>query len=99
MPIKNFDLALKTRSGEAMRDEDGKPALMKNIIVNALDMNPPMGLKPLTGEQKHIRATLAQRVFEGGDIELKDKESVMIKEAVEMHHPLIVGQIYDYLDA
>lgn len=89
---------LKTRQGEPIVLQDGKPRTMCDAIIDALD-NPQFSEKK-TGAEKHKINALALRILAGDPVEVTAEEVAQIKEAVGIGYgPLVVGQIYDAVES
>lgn len=101
MPIKNFDATLKDFDGSEIQDpnNDGKITPLTYYVKRALCT--PFADEPgLPGDVKVERYATAMKVHKGGDVELTPEEVVEIKKCVgKCFAPVIVGQIYEILNA
>ena len=91
----NFDRNTQNRDGSDIMESD-KPVTFSTIILNALDAADTEA----SGVEKMERHAIATKVFNGGDIELSTEEISKIKSCVGKHpYPLIVGQIFSYIES
>ena len=99
----NFDSAIKNLKGVDMKSiADGKetPLILKEIVVTALlaDVN-IQGERPETGQEKLKKFKLAQKIEQGGEIDLIAEDISFIKEKVgKTYTTLIVGRVYELLE-
>lgn len=107
MKTVNFDVELKDIKGSPMIDaETGKPLTMTRAIVNACGMaffDPTNGQRTMqeSGEMMLTRYKLGTRLLAGGNQDISDEESVLIKKLVgQVAHwtPAILGQVTALLD-
>lgn len=99
MPKKNFDFALKNMDGSIAIVGD-KEILAKDMVIEALLAPDEKLRKVTTGIEKAKRSTMAHAIYAGGEQDLKPEDITMIKDLVGIVHvPLVVGQLYDYLDS
>lgn len=94
----NFDVVLKTFGGEALKPPESykKDVLtLKDTAIEALLASSP----EQTGENKFKSYKLAQKVSQGGDVELTVEEVSQIKEAVgKCWGTNVVGPAWAILD-
>lgn len=103
--LRNFDKQITLIDGTLVvdsdrRDAEGnlKPMLQKDCIVNALVMSRDADAG-LSGDERLRRYRLAEKVQDGGDIDLTVDDIAHIKSAIEKTATtLIYGQIVDALD-
>lgn len=98
MTIKNFDALIKDMDGKDFI-ENGKPLAVKTILMNACIATYSPQKDDPSGEEKAMRFALAVRLNAGGDVEVSPEEIVLLKKLVGYGwSPLVVGQIYEYLN-
>ncbi len=92
----DFDATLKTLDGEEIKNGD-KVVNLKTITVDAL-LN-PNGKEQPKPMVKVERFKLAQKIHEGGEIDITVENAAMIKKLIgEGYAPLVVGQAYEILE-
>lgn len=100
---KNLEQSVTLLNGDSIKNKDGKDVTVSDIIVDVLTMPSHDDNHGADGVEKHRRYKLAQRIFDGGDIDLLPEDIVKIKELLGQPSrglsSLVVGQIYDLLDA
>jgi hypothetical protein len=97
----DFDTPLHNESGEKIslgKGDEAKPATLAWVACQALLSTFPN--ESIDGEEKHRRFKLWQRLKDGGEIEVKAEEIVLLKRLIGMGAtPLICGQAWDILEA
>lgn len=93
----DFDAVLKTLDGEEIKNGD-KTVMLKTVAVESL-LN-PNGKEQPEPMVKVERFKLAQKIHDGGEIDLQSEDIAMIKKLIgESYAPLIVGQAYEMLES
>lgn len=108
----NFDTPIKSLEGVTMTREKlknaGKPDVSTEVVDLTVGSVAIMALdgsyddeKNLPGEERVKRFALAMRIVEGGEIELKPEEAVMIKNLVAkaFNSTTIVATVWSLIDA
>lgn len=100
MPLKNFDFSINDVDGNSIKqpDKDGKEKelIARIVVVNSLLNN---FTEQDSGEDKAKRYSLAMILNKGGEHDLSPEDIVLIKALVgKGFGPIVVGQIYDYLN-
>ena len=91
---KDFSRPVLTLGG-APAEDAGKTLTVGAACVNAL-LGPD---DSATGEEKARRYQLALRIHAGGEVEVKSDELALLKTLVgRAYLPLVVGQVYAFLD-
>lgn len=101
MTIKNFDTPLLDLNDKPIKSSDngGADATMKDVIVSCLNLT-FADEQNMTGEKKFKRFLLTQKVHAGGEVDVKPEEIVEMKLVVgKSQGPIIVGRVYQFLDA
>lgn len=94
---KDFNIAMTDLDGKPIEGE-GKSLTAKGVALNALLVSPSGDSS--TGEQKAKRYDLALRINATPELEVSPEEIVQLKELIgKIYAPLVVGQIYKFLDA
>jgi hypothetical protein len=93
MKVKTTE-TIKTFTGQEVLDDQGQTVTIKSLLVNAL----------LAGDQKDdgmvkvSKYELAKRIYSQDNVEVSEKDIVMLKEIVgKMYGPLVIGQVYEAL--
>ena len=92
----DFDVCLRGFKNEPIMVGD-KNVTLKDVCVKALVG--PADEKSISGDEKYIRFTLAQKISSGGVLDLKVEEVAKIKELIGKNFGVIlVGASYNLLD-
>lgn len=99
MTGKNLDLPIVDINGKPLPKDTGGETLVKDIAVSAL-FGQYADEQALSGDEKFRRFKLAMTVNDGGSQDLSPEDVVLIKKLVgKAYGPLIVGQVYNVLNA
>jgi len=83
---------------ETQKGEGPVPVVLNKVCFRAL-VSTYADERNVTGEDKYKRGKLAERVYNGGVVDLEAKEIELIKELVgKAYSPIIVGQAWDMLE-
>lgn len=97
MPKKNFDFDLLDIDGAPLKEGE-KVIQARTIVVNALMSNNPQ--EAIGGEEKARRYGLGILANKGGELDLTPEDIALLKDLIgKFYAPIIVGQIYQYLNA
>lgn len=96
--LKNFDVPFLDFDGNAVKEND-KEILLGSLIFNAIQQSKDNS--DISGEEKYGRFKLIEKIVKGGDIELTIEELATIKKCIGsgIYTPLVVGRVYDLLEA
>ena len=90
---------IKSISGEVLKDKDGQPITFRKVVTEVL-MTPQDPAKKQRGEEKYKLFKIAMKIQENDEVDLDIDELKLIKDTVgELSPPLVVGKIYDILEA
>lgn len=90
----NFDIELKDLDGDRVV-EGGKPIRVRDLITSAL-LQSEQGDE---AEQKIKKWDLANKIHQGGDVDILPEDAALIKKLVgERYAPLVVGQVFPILN-
>ncbi len=96
----DFEQTMKTLNGEEIKESEKKdsvPLTLKSVCINALLSE--IDREKTSGEDKVERYELAKKIHEGGTIELKTEQVVLIKERIgKFYLPLLVGGAFEMLE-
>lgn len=96
----HFGAEIKTLGGETMKMSigDSDAATLGDVAINAL-LTMTEKDKKLTGVQKFELYVLATIIKAGGEIDIKAKDIVLLKDRIgEINGPLIIGRAYELLE-
>ncbi len=95
----DFDRPILNRAGEQFRGEDG-PLTLGGVTVMALDAGALPGETLSVGDKRRY-AKLADRVYDGGMVEVTDPEYALIRQRIGkvINSPRVVSQAIDLLEA
>jgi len=98
---------MKVKVNEALKSFDGKPlkdvdangqavdATIRTAMINAL-LSP---VQKESGLEKVKKYKLAQKIYDGDEIDLDVDEIKLIKDRIgEVYPPVVVGQVYEILE-
>lgn len=99
MATKNLGVTINNIDGTPMDNGGGKPVTVQSIIMSALLAQFPDETN-LSGDEKFTRFKLAMRLDKESEQDLTPEDSTLIKRLVgKGFGPLVVGQVYELLNA
>ena len=101
----NVDQVLQVYGKTPGKKEDlvdaatGEPILLRTVCINALMYFNPKEPEPINEEEKKRRGKIADKIFEGGDVELESAEIAKIEAIMGKFFPtLVYNAVYVLLE-
>lgn len=94
--LKDFDQPVLNITGEPVKD-GGVTLYFKDIIAKEMIL-PANRDERIPADVSLKRYALAQRIINGGVVDISVDEAAIIKKAFESYAPLIYGRIVDFVE-
>lgn len=85
-------------------ETEGEDSTLRLMITTALSLDHPhetdarTGASTVSGDEKVRRFSLAMRVYENDEVELNEKDIVLIKEIIgKTRNPIVNGRVAEFL--